>query len=301
MGNLFRHFNSKILLFGEYSVIHGSELLSIPFPEFGGKLYLPNKKDSGEKTDKESNRNLEKFYFYLEDIHADRFLSLDTFRSDLDRGLFLHSDIPHGYGLGSSGLVVASVFEAYAKSNNLNSPMADLKNIFSQMEAFFHGESSGVDPLSIFLGEPLMISGEGIFHKADIPEFTDESGIGLLDTFRKSQTEPLVKIYREKTSTRYGLEKVKTELIPITNACINSYLSGNSERFFSAISELSSFQLEFFSEMIPAEFHKPWKKGLEGKEYFLKLCGSGGGGFIMVFFRSSSSLKLFDPDSLHIL
>ena len=35
--------------------------------------------------------------------------------------------------------------------------------------------------------------------------------------------------------------------------------------------------------MIPAQFHDLWKKGLDTGDYYLKLCGSGGGGYILGF------------------
>ena len=35
--------------------------------------------------------------------------------------------------------------------------------------------------------------------------------------------------------------------------------------------------------MIPDEFHHLWKKGIDSGSYFLKLCGSGGGGYILGF------------------
>ena len=35
--------------------------------------------------------------------------------------------------------------------------------------------------------------------------------------------------------------------------------------------------------MIPTAFHKVWEKGLQTNDYYLKLCGSGGGGYILGF------------------
>jgi mevalonate kinase len=35
--------------------------------------------------------------------------------------------------------------------------------------------------------------------------------------------------------------------------------------------------------MIPLEFHDLWRKGIETNTYYLKLCGSGGGGFMLGF------------------
>ena len=46
---------------------------------------------------------------------------------------------------------------------------------------------------------------------------------------------------------------------------------------------LSALVLQYFKPMIPAEFHELWKKGLETNAYYLKLCGSGGGGYVLGF------------------
>ena len=35
--------------------------------------------------------------------------------------------------------------------------------------------------------------------------------------------------------------------------------------------------------MIPKKFLKLWKKGLSTNDYIFKLCGSGGGGFLLGF------------------
>lgn len=35
--------------------------------------------------------------------------------------------------------------------------------------------------------------------------------------------------------------------------------------------------------MIPNNLYNAWKKGLDTNAYYLKLCGSGGGGYILGF------------------
>jgi mevalonate kinase len=44
--------------------------------------------------------------------------------------------------------------------------------------------------------------------------------------------------------------------------------------------------------MIPAIFNRLWKKGLDSGEYYLKLCGAGGGGFILGFTQNFEKTKL---------
>ena len=43
--------------------------------------------------------------------------------------------------------------------------------------------------------------------------------------------------------------------------------------------------------MIPKEFHKLWKKGIETNAYYLKLCGSGGGGYMLGFTEDLEKAK----------
>jgi mevalonate kinase len=41
--------------------------------------------------------------------------------------------------------------------------------------------------------------------------------------------------------------------------------------------------LNHFKPMIPKKFHQIWASGIESNAYYLKLCGSGGGGYILGF------------------
>ena len=43
--------------------------------------------------------------------------------------------------------------------------------------------------------------------------------------------------------------------------------------------------------MIPSSFHQLWRKGIETNNYYFKLCGSGGGGFILGFTEDYKKAK----------
>jgi mevalonate kinase len=43
--------------------------------------------------------------------------------------------------------------------------------------------------------------------------------------------------------------------------------------------------------MIPEQFHTLWQKGLDTNDYYLKLCGSGGGGYILGFTEDLEKAK----------
>ena len=132
-------FYSKILLFGEYGIIEDSKGLSIPYNFFNGDLKFSKVET---KDSKKSNKILFQFHKYLSGIH-DLDLDLSKFEKDLGKGIFFDSSIPQGYGVGSSGAIVAAIYDKYAFnkitiSENLNrNKLVDLRNIFSQMESFF--------------------------------------------------------------------------------------------------------------------------------------------------------------------
>ena len=49
--------------------------------------------------------------------------------NDLKENLYFNSNIPQGYGLGSSGALIAAVYEKYAVSKIIPSNYTTLKNI----------------------------------------------------------------------------------------------------------------------------------------------------------------------------
>ena len=148
-------FNSKILLFGEFSILNNLDALIIPFSKFCGSLAFENKIKTNE-----SNVELSKYFKFLELNKFNNILDLDNFKSDLDRNIYFESNIPIGYGLGSSGALVAAVFDKYyrKKNNDLNeNNIFEMKKIMSKMENYFHGNSSGLDPLNSYFGKSIIV------------------------------------------------------------------------------------------------------------------------------------------------
>ncbi len=301
-------FNAKILLFGEYTLMSGSQALTLPFPHFGGKLWFDDSLSPEHET---SNSSLKGFCTYLEN-HNNGFpegleLEIEQLNNDLDRGMYLDSDIPQGYGVGSSGVLVAAVYEAYSKKRLLpdTSPnLVVLKQHFSFMESFFHGRSSGLDPLSCYVGRPLLVYSPEKIEIVDFPNPNSNQAfeIFLLDTGKTSKTEGLVNLFLEKSNDKAFKRILKNDLIPQTDSCIETLIEGAIPNFMKQIGELSALQIEHFKEMIPEDFIKVWKNGIDTGDYSLKLCGSGGGGFILGFAnRSERTVNYFEDAGLRIL
>ena len=302
-------FYSKILLFGEYGIIEDSKGLSIPFNFFKGGLRIG---DMSELIEKESNLNLKKFRDYVLKIEITKVeFDFEKLNLDLDKGMFFDSSIPQGYGVGSSGALVAAFYDRYAINkitvleNLTKSKILVLKNIFSTMESFFHGKSSGLDPLNSYLSLPILIHSKNEVETTGIPsqESKGKGAVFLLDSGKSSDTAPMVDLFFKSMKNKNYNKMIQEEFIKTTDSCVDDFLNGNFNSLFKNIKVLSKVVLKNFKPMIPENFHNIWAKGIESDEYFLKLCGSGGGGYILGFAKdfkkAQKSLNDFDLEVVY--
>jgi mevalonate kinase len=287
-------FYAKIMLFGEYSVIFDSMGLTVPYAHFTGELsFITYEQYTDFESAVASNRHLSNYLPFLKDIRKaspDGLpLDLDALEKDVADGLYFESNIPQGYGIGSSGALVAALYDRYASQKLkvrkilTSADIAALKDIFSRMESYFHGRSSGLDPLLCYIRHPLLIRNRSAIETVGIPRdrFGTNYAIFLVDTQTVGQTGPLVNLFLEKCRDEQYFKQVKEILIPANDGCITSLLSGSLEAFFTNLAALSSFQYDYLSEMIPVKMRNYWEAGLNGDFFKLKLCGSGGGGFLL--------------------
>ena len=289
-------FYAKILLFGEYGIIKDSKGLAIPYNAYRGAL-----KTSESLLGKslESNQNLDRFYKYLAALQTDLVsFNLVSFKEDVDNGMYFDSSIPQGYGVGSSGALVASIYDKYAANkttvleNLTRDKLLNLKAIFAVMESFFHGKSSGLDPLNSYLSLPILINSKDNVEPAGIPSQKEGKGaVFLLDSEQVGETEPMVNIFMNKMKNEGFRKMISEEFSATTDACIDDFLQGNVKSLFGNVKSLSKIVLTNFKPMIPDAFHKVWEKGISTNDYYLKLCGSGGGGYILGFTEDFSKAQ----------
>ena len=84
-------------------------------------------------------------------------------------------------------------------------------------------------------------------------------------------------IYQNEDETKRGL-----------NHC--SFLKEKYNNVEIIKTDLSKVYDNYVS-IIPKDFHNIWAKGIESNDYFLKLCGSGGGGYILGFSKDFKKAK----------
>ena len=292
-------FYAKILLFGEYGIIRDSMGLSIPYSTYGGSFEFAENAGEFESASQNALRN---YLNHLELLKAEKTLpcemKLDAFKDDLAKGMYFNSSIPQGFGVGSSGALVAAVYNRYAinpspkKANLLPKEIADLKQILGKLESYFHGKSSGLDPLICYLQLPVLIKSGNELGTVELPtQSLGNAAIFLINSGHPGSTQTMVEIFMENMKNDGFRKMLKNQFIKHNDACIKAFVKGELRSLFSHLKKLSQVLLDNFSPMIPENFHGLWKQGIESGDYYLKLCGSGGGGFILGFTEDYSKVE----------
>lgn len=278
-----RKYNGKVILFGEYSMIFGSNALLIPYYSVSGEWNTII--DSPCERGIESNRNLFKYYDYLRKDDRFRILDLERMEMELNAGLFFDSNIPTGYGVGSSGALVAAIYDRFKLIEIKETDR--LIEFLAAMENYFHGSSSGIDPLQCYFGKPFVLNGQRTTDNGQqilSNDFmSDDIHIFLIDTKITSPTAPLVNIFKERRKDNIYLDKFNNRYVPLVNDCISSLIEKNDNEFFNNVSLLSKMQTEMLGHTIPENVKEFFFFDINKDGFQIKLCGAGGGGFLLGF------------------
>lgn len=283
-------YSGKVLLFGEHVVVQGAQALAVPLPDFQGCWEFSVQPNSAAAS------VLIEWADYLEEKQNSGSLGcqldLNRFRGDLDAGMYFDSNIPQGYGAGSSGALCAALYARYANSplpREDEATYSQLKSILGVIESFFHGKSSGADPLVSYVNRPLLFD-----HGGSIRQVTMKGAGGhlfLLDTGKARQTGPLVNIFQDWCRSESFLSNVLAELVPATEDAIQCLISGDIGELYEAFHSISYFQYRFMQEFILPPWREIWLEALSEEEHVLKLCGAGGGGFVLGLSRDIEVTK----------
>lgn len=267
---------SKVILFGEYSMIFDSTALMVPLKRFSAQWRFA----SSAQGSTASNASLKRFVDYLSTLdNTKEIIDLQRLNRDLSYHLYLDSNVPSGYGLGSSGTLVAAVYDGYAKQKT--NDLLALKTLFGQMESYFHGSSSGIDPLQCYLGKPFKITPRNVEILND-GFLRNDIHICLIDTKIKSNTKPLVEHFKAQRENLEFLQHFQSEYVPCVTSCINSMIENDKKLFFRSLKQLSNGQMQFLRPMITDNTLDLFTSDYDFN-FGIKISGSGGGGYVLGF------------------
>lgn len=294
--------NSKVLLFGEYAVLHQGMALVIPCDIYSGRLDF-YEAATNKNFALQSNKFLKKFCEFVAGHMDEEFLlEVKLFERELEQGLFFKSTIPQGYGLGSSGALVAAIFLRYLKKaktikDDLKAltfqKLHQLKEGLGKLESYFHGVSSGLDPLSIILNEPILYKNAQDIVTTELPKASEEkkNTIFLINTRHSRCTATMMDRFTSLYDHPDFKKKFDEHVILNNNQAIESFLRNDVESFYRSLYNLSIFQLNEMEDFFPELFRKDMAKGLDNGDYLIKLCGAGGGGFMLGFTQDWKNTK----------
>lgn len=262
-----QQYPAKVLLYGEHTVLRGGQGLAVPYAKRGLRWERSRPDD-----------RLLALGDYLQETFADgRLLNIAALREWLAAGWQLTGNLPTGYGLGSSGAVCAAVWDRFATPVGKSLPPNDLRAELARMEGFFHGTSSGTDPLICYLGRPVALG-------AGPPEAV-ELAAGWQDRFFLVNTGPrvrpaaeLIRYFAKRYDAEPGFARaVNAGWRKPADRAIAALRNGDYAELTRATREVSAFQLRNLPNFIPAAYRSHWS----GETYRLKLCGAGGGGMLL--------------------
>jgi mevalonate kinase len=135
------------------------------------------------------------------------------------------------------------------------------------------------------LSIPILINSKDNIEATGIPSQNTQGkgAVFLIDSGIVGETAPMVNIFMENLKDKGFRKMLQEQFVKYTDACVENFLGGDKKSLFSNTKKLSKVVLNNFKPMIPEQFHHVWQKGIDTDDYYLKLCGSGGGGYILGF------------------
>jgi mevalonate kinase len=219
-------------------------------------------------------------------------------KNDLAGGLYFKSNIPQGYGLGSSGALCAALYDRYCTQKTTD--LSLLKSIFAQMESPLHGQSSGIDPLTCYIDKPLLIQNRTEVRLAESRHWPDGQRpvVWLIDSELPRQTGPLVTWFMERSAQPDFGAILAEQILPAHEAMLTAWLNADIVGFWDNIHTISQLQYKYMPPMIPANpaLCRAWEKSFDLPDVALKICGAGGGGYVLGFARKKGDMEALLKD-----
>jgi mevalonate kinase len=159
------------------------------------------------------------------------------------------------------------------------------------MESFFHGNSSGIDPLTSYLAQPVLVQQKHRVSLVNIPVHPRGPVVFLVDTGLPRQTGPMVQWFLAQNNGEVFNKYLTRYLLPAHEKMVSGWINGDLEAFWPALRTVSEIQFHHFTPMVPDSMRDLWAAGLDGRDFVLKICGAGGGGYLLGFAADADTIS----------
>ncbi len=285
-------------MLGEHTVLHGSAAYAVPLRRYTARIASLNSSPEVHqlpiKEGIHANFDFEKWLAFAKtsEILADK-LDFDRWEREATE-LGVYADIPIGYGLGSSGAITAEAYRRYLIGEVPNPTL--LRKQLGALECFFHGKSSGLDPLVSFLNKAVYISPTGGIEVVEVtetfPVASPRGGWFLLDSGQPRAGKDAITRFGESCKNEQWKRDVLLPMNELVETLAKGFKSESMIGLTPKLKALCSLQLTELAFLIPMHIATLWKAWLQEDVAYLKLCGAGGGGFFLGYAPDKSRLPV---------
>ena len=286
---------AKLLLYGEHITLRGGEALAVPLPRFGGRW-------AADAAGGPVTELLDWVGYLLEPGVRDQLHATLDLRAAADffaTGGHFPSDVPRGYGLGSSGALTAGLYHRFAAPRTVPTDVAQLQGDLAVLESFFHGKSSGTDPLIAYLNRGVHLRADQPPALVDLPtDLPADFRFFLVDTGQSRRTAPWVRRFLERYAAQSDFRAAADDYWRTdTRAAIRAALLGHWPEVHLRTQRIGIFQYKWLRDFCPAGLHPLWETLNTRPDSALKLCGAGGGGYLLGCTTAWSALQDALPET----
>lgn len=259
---------------GEHTVLFGHPALALPW--FGRTAKWTRKPEG-------TDEGMIRFGQFLETHEQlSEVIDISSYQAFAASGGYLDSNIPFGYGLGSSGSFCAAVLDRFSNPDREDRVIVLAR--LRQLESFFHGQSSGLDPMISFYQKPIYLhSGEMEFPEVRHDGLFTEYPVCLIDSKIERNTQQLIQRFKQHMEQKSFRDQLVGPLVDANERLIQAFIEGHEAELRESWIAISRYSQQVFSEMIPTAINVFWKEGLMQGSHFCKLCGAGGGGLFLCY------------------
>jgi len=285
-------------MLGEHSVLHGSAAYAVPLRRYSACIerrdinalrpQLPTEEGIHASFDFNKWAAFAKTSDVLTSV-----LDFEQWETEASH-LGVYADIPIGYGLGSSGAITAAAYHRYALQKTEDLTL--LRTQLAALESFFHGKSSGLDPLVSYLDRAVYISPTGEIEPVEValafPPFDEKGGWFLIDSGQPRAGKDAIRRFGESCADEHWRTNVLTSMKTLVEELALGMKHQSIVGLSPKLETLSKLQLQELNFLIPSHIAALWSKWQEDGSAYLKLCGAGGGGFFLGYAPDKSRMLL---------
>lgn len=263
---------SKLLLFGEYLVLQQGAALAIPDERYQTQWVKKEKSDP----------EMVEYLTYLKDQEfLKSYLNFNRLEKHLNAGWKLESNIPRHVGLGSSASFVAAVYDRYKTKKDAEVSMSQFQQIFSLMENYMHGTSSGFDPLPIYFRQPILRKNNQSVLVSSKISCLDQWTLELIDSGSPREKNHWIQKFLDKVKADKEFATRIDTLTKVNNKMVEAVIKNEKRIAENLLTTYSENQYYLFDEWIPESMKIHWEESMKDPNYIVKILGAGGGGFFL--------------------